>query len=94
MIEIPKNSFKFVIVKDEYGFKIRCHYLRKKYFFFGNAIEKQTDIVYRDCEMIKCTFYGESIEECENTLRKYFRKKNEKIIREISLEEIYENCEV
>ena len=93
MIKVPKNSFKFVIINDEYGYKIRCYFLRKKFFFFGKIVEKWTDVIFQDSSMAYCTFYGETVEECEVILRKYFRKKNEKIIREICLEEIYENCQ-
>ena len=93
MIKVPRSSFKFVIISNEYGYKIRCHYLRKKYYFFGKILEKYSDIVFLDREMTEYTFYGETVEECEEVLRNYFKKKNEKIIREISLEEIYENCQ-
>lgn len=93
MIKVPKNSFKFVIINDEYGYKIRCYFLRKKFFFFGKTVEKWTDVIFQDSSMADFTFYGETVEECEEILRKYFRKKNEKLIREISLEEIYENCQ-
>lgn len=98
MIKVPKNSFKFVIINDGYGYKIRCYFLRKKFFFFGKIVETWTDVIFQDSSMADFsmadfTFYGETVEECEEILRKYFRKKNEKIIREISLEEIYENCQ-